>query len=196
MKKGIIVSLSLGNLWFLTSWLKLQRVRLEDPHEMASAPVAAMLAATLLNVLVFASLFLLGYLAARRIGTGWAVKLAKCGFLVAILTPLDVVCWWLFDALRGHLPDVVSNLLWGLVLSIPLLGCLLLTVYGRDGVLRFFVGATMILGPLFALNLATFGWGMGGVQAVTASRQLQPVRSERPLRAGQQVSPQLPLLLF
>jgi Type I phosphodiesterase / nucleotide pyrophosphatase len=181
MKRTLTLCLSMANLLFLASWLDLLRLAKESPGQMRSAPAVALFAGTLINVLVTGATLLAASFAVRALRRDWLQTAARCGFLVLTLVPLDLLGWQVYSAIQSPVKDIIVRPLWSVMLVVPLVGCILLAVYGNRSVFRAFRGIVLVLAPLLPLNLLQFAWAASTaptvrVTGLAASHSRVPAR--------------------
>ena len=156
MWRALGICLSLANLIFLRSWLDLLRLASESPGEMRSAPAFALFSGTLLNVLIAGAIFFAAYRVVRSLRIPWLETSAHCAFLLLTLIPIDVLGWQVYQQVDSQFKDFAIRPIWTLLLTVPLLGCMLLGVYHRRGVLKGTRSIVFLLTPLLPLNVLSF----------------------------------------
>lgn len=158
--KPYVLCLSLANLFFVKPWTALYRIRVEEPTAVAGRAFSALLEATVIDVLILAVLFGALYSVAQRIQRPNFRTAGFCVFLVACTFPLERLCWLAFDQLRASVPIPLLQALWGLLLAIPLLGCVMVAVYGKPAIVKGAVAILTVASPLFALSTGSMLWSV------------------------------------
>jgi hypothetical protein len=88
------------------------------------------------------------------------LRTAQCGFLLLLITPLDVVGWGLVSEYMDVIHPKLLQMVWLAALLVPILGCLLLVAYKNPGIYRFGRGLVLVLAPMFPLAAANLGWSI------------------------------------
>jgi hypothetical protein len=159
MGKKLIEFISLANLCFLPGWVELFRFRADAPGDMGSPAAKALFAATLLNVAALSIALFLGERAVRWCDTKIVTRIGECIFLLMVATGVDwlswqVVCW----GVRVGYPKPPLYFGWILLVAVPLVGCSVVLVWGKDDFIRVFRQFLRLSSPLPILFVGTFVW--------------------------------------
>jgi hypothetical protein len=161
MRRYLLLCLSMANLCFLPSWLDLMRFRSEAPHQIRSAPAVALFSATVANIVLLAGILAVAVWLIQRSANKTLLRIAECGFLILLLTPIEELAWLSYSRFRGHIPDLVLVSAWSLEMSAPLAACVLLLVHGRKRFLRM-AGVIVTLAipvlPVFMIDFVRAYW--------------------------------------
>ena len=172
--KPYLVCLSLANLIFVKPWTAMYRIRIEEPSAVSTPAFAALLEATVIDVLIafviFASLVYL----VRRSKRPGLHTFGMCVFLFICTFPIERLCWVAFDRLQSTPVAPVMKLVWGLLLAVPLLGCVLLVVYSNRVIARAAINALLITVPLLPLNAGNMLWSMLNARSASRPKLAQP----------------------
>jgi hypothetical protein len=154
--RDAIVSLSLANLCFLTVWLILLNPNHYIYYHRDEYPDYVEFTALVLLILALATLFFLLALFTRRTRQPAVRQIARAGFLLTILWPVNC---FIHDYLKIEVSDVLSRSRWIVALSsIASLTTLVLVSRNFKQAVRLAITALIILSPLMAVNLASALW--------------------------------------
>lgn len=169
MWRDLAICLSLANLCYIRVWSELLTYTEADTFLMKSPPSPVHYVAAMLNTLLLGGLLWAGITLARRERTGWPLKLARWGFFLLLLVPLN--------GLRAVLANVMPDLrLPGLLRLAGPVGVVLMSAVIVTPTLlavirlprqsaRFVSTLLLILSPFVGLTLA---------RAVVAARGYAP----------------------
>jgi hypothetical protein len=157
MRRYLLLCLSVANLCFLPSWLELMRFRSEAPHQMRSAAAVALFSGTVANILLLTAVLAGAVWFIQRSANKTLLRVAECGFLILLLTPLEELAWLGYSRLRGQLPDFVLVSAWSLAMAVPLAASVFLLVNGRKNFLRMAGVIVTLAVPVLPVFMIDFG---------------------------------------
>jgi hypothetical protein len=96
-----------------------------------------------------------------RVLENWKLTtLARCLLLFLFMSPVDYLGWKIAQEGTTQIPFACILAVWVILLVVPLLTAVQLAIYGRDFLFRFIRTVTLMLLPMFPLNVARVGWAL------------------------------------
>ena len=168
-----LVCFSLGNLCFLRRWYDLEHLKERSMDYYRVHPAdPTLLLATLVSALLLSGIFWLAWLWLARRPTPGKMQLARCGFLLVLIFPLESVRrYWNSE---GNHADWGTN---GSVLAIEALLAigLVFTLLGNQRVVRAARRVALILTLLFPSLMIDFAWSRVSEEPASAYQPRPPL---------------------
>ena len=153
----LILCLSFSNLVFLPGWLKLFRLRAEALEYMGSTGAQVLLFATLFNIALLSVGFYQIDSMMHRFKKRLVRRISTCAFLFLMATAVDWLAWQLVCfGLREGYPKSLLYFIWILAITVPIVGCITVTIFGNDGIIRAARIFLWLMAPLPFFFLGTF----------------------------------------
>lgn len=156
MSRDLLLCLSLAHLCFLSAWQDVFRASayyFRKLHPLHPIVIPTLCAELLLAAVLFGVVRLL-----RRSGKAWVRTLARNGFLLLCLIPVNVIRWHIFRWSPAALLPVFGRN--GLLVLSGAAGLLVLWALVRHNWLCAHVARTMVLlcSPLIAFSAVQYAW--------------------------------------
>jgi Sulfatase len=182
--RDFLICFSLGNLCFLRRWYDLEHLKERSIDYYRVRPAdPTLLIATLIAAFLLSGVFWLAWTWVQRNPTPWKMQLARCGFLLLLIFPLESVRrYWNSE---GNHADWGTN---GAVLTIETLLAigLVMTLLGNQRVVRAARRVALLLTLLFPSLMVDFAWSRVSEEPVSSyqPKPSLPMLSEHGKTAG------------
>ena len=163
---------SFANLCLVGSWNGIFRMLSTNLREVddawlpeamtrpASEAARAAFGAVLCNAFLLSAVFFLAMKLLRRMGNRKLTIAARCVFLFLFMSPVDYLGWKIAQEGMTQIPFGLLRAIWTFLLLIPLIAMVQLAIYNRDFLFRAIRGVTLILLPMFPLNVGRITWAL------------------------------------